>query len=143
MPPLPPLDPSRPSARPRRWLPASGQKPSKYRAKRCEVDGEKFDSQLEMRRWLELRNMERAGEIAHLRRQVAYPLMVQGVQLGKYVADFVYLRDGVEVIEDAKGVLPALGAWKLKHMAAQGTPVTLWPPRKARKAKGPRKAPRA
>jgi len=116
---------------------------SKYCAKRCEVDGEKFDSKLERDRWLALRAMEQAGEISRMRRQVVYPLLVQGVQIGKYIADFVYLRDGLEVIEDAKGVLPALGAWKLKHMAAQGTPVELWPPRKAKRRKSPRIAPRA
>lgn len=118
----------------------SGQKPSKYRAKRCEVDGERFDSQLEARRWVQLRTMERSGQIEALRRQVRYPLMVGAIKLGDYIADFVYLRDGVQVIEDAKGVLPPLGAWKLKHMAAQGDTVTLWP---KQKQKSPRVNPRA
>ena len=121
-------------------LSASGANPSKYRAKRCEVDGEKFDSKLEAGRWVQLRTMERAGQIEGLRRQVRYPLMVGAVKLGDYIADFIYLRDGVQVIEDAKGVLPPLGAWKLKHMAAQGDAVTLWP---ERKQKSPRRNPRA
>lgn len=121
-------------------LSASFQKPSKYRAKRCEVDGEKFDSQLEARRWVQLRTMERSWQIEALRRQVRYPLMVGAVKMGDYIADFVYLRDGVQVIEDAKGVLTPLGAWKLKHMAAQGNAVTLWP---ERKRKNPRMTPRA
>lgn len=121
-------------------LSASCQKPSKYRAKRCDVDGERFDSQLEARRWVQLRTMERSGQIEALRRQVRYPLMVGAIKLGDYIADLVYLRDGVQVIEDAKGVLPPLGAWKLKHMAAQGDAVTLWP---ERKRKSPRRTPRA
>lgn len=120
-------------------LSASCQKPSKYRAKRCDVDGETFDSKLEARRWVQLRTMERSGQIEALRRQVRYPLMVGAIKLGDYIADFAYLRDGVQVIEDAKGVLPPLGAWKLKHMAAQGDTVTLWP---KQKQKSPRVNPR-
>lgn len=116
------------------------KKRPKYGAKRCEIDGERFDSSLEARRWVQLRALEQAGQIEGLRRQVRYPLMVGAVKLGDYIADFVYLRDGVQVIEDAKGVLPPLGAWKLKHMAAQGDAVTLWP---ERKRKSPRRTPRA
>lgn len=110
---------------------------SKYHAVRCEVDGEKFDSKLEMRRWIDLRIMERTGKISGIVRQKAFPLMVGEVEVGQYVADFVY-RDtatGSVVIEDAKGVVTPLCRWKLKHMAAQGNPVTLWPPKKVKARK--------
>ena len=108
---------------------------SKYHAVRCEIDGEKFDSKAERSRWLNLRI---DPEVMHLHRQIEFPLRVRGIQIGKYIADFVYLRNGVEVIEDAKGVLTPLCRWKLKHMAAQGNPVTLWPEpkKKTRKKKG-------
>lgn len=108
---------------------------SKYHAVRCEIDGEKFDSKAERDRWLSLK---RDPEVTHLARQIAFPLMVEAVQIGKYIADFVYFRNGVEVIEDVKGVLTPLCRWKLKHMAAQGNPVTLWPEpkKKTRKKKG-------
>lgn len=113
---------------------------SKYRAEPCVIDGIRFASKLEGRRYQQLKLMERAGQITHLDRQVKYPLKAgkHGVKIGDYVADFVY-RDlgGSEIIEDAKGVLTPLCRWKLKHMAAQGDTVTLWPPRKTktRKAK--------
>jgi hypothetical protein len=110
---------------------------SKYNAKRCEIDGEKFDSRLEARRFAQLQIMERAGRITKLARQVRFPLKAGLSVLGHYVADFVYLDlGGTEIVEDAKGVLTPLCRWKLKHMAAQGNPVTLWPPKKikARKA---------
>ena len=35
----------------------------KYYNKKVEVDGQKFDSKKEYQRWLELKLMERAGEI--------------------------------------------------------------------------------
>lgn len=108
---------------------------SKYHAVRCEIDGEKFDSRAERDRWLSLK---RDPEVSRIVRQVPYHLAARATILGKYVADFVYLRNGVEVIEDVKGVLTPLCRWKLKHMAAQGNPVTLWPEpkKKARKKKG-------
>lgn len=110
---------------------------SKYHAKRCTVGGEKFDSKLEASRFCRLKLMERAGAISHLMRQVRFPLLVGGVKIGDYVADFVYL-DGshAQVIEDAKGVLTPLCRWKLKHMEAQGNPVALWPPRKTKTRDG-------
>lgn len=124
----------RPAAR---ALTAALAKPTKYGAIRCEFSGMQFDSKLELRRWHQLVYMQTMGEISHLERQVRYPLMVDGDKLGDYIADFRYVKDGSRVIEDAKGVLTPLCAWKLKHMAAQGTPVTLWPA-PAKKAK-PRK----
>lgn len=130
----------RPAAR---ALTAALAKPAKYGAIRCEFSGMQFDSRLELRRWHQLTAMQTLGEISHLERQVRFPLMVNGVKLGDYIADFKYVsRPNFEpckiVIEDAKGVLTPLCAWKLKHMAAQGNPVTLWPA-PTKKAK-PRKA---
>lgn len=74
-----------------------------------------------------LKLMDRAGEITDLRLQVAYNLEVNGIKIGKYIADFVYLRDGVEIIEDAKGKQTDIFKRSAKHMAAQGNPVTVWP----------------
>lgn len=92
------------------------------------VDGEKFDSRLEAGRWQTLRLLERAGEISDLRRQVRFPLLVQGIEIGHYTADFVYLdRDGKRIIEDAKGFQTREFRRTAKHMAAQGDPVTVWP----------------
>lgn len=81
-------------------------KPSKYRAKRTVVDGISFDSKREAQRYQELRLMERAGEIRGLRRQVPFPIEINGLLITTYMADFVYRVPGAEVdtIEDAKGV---------------------------------------
>ena len=111
--------------------------PSKYRAVPTIVDGIRFDSKLEAGRYSQLRIMERTGEISCLTRQKVFPLMVGEAKIGDYVADFVYRlqASGAIIIEDAKGILTPLCRWKLKHMAAQGNHVVLWPPKKPTRKK--------
>lgn len=87
---------------------------SKYGAQKTEYDGIVFDSKREAMRWRELALLQRAGEIADLRRQVKFILVPAQVdENGKiaeravsYVADFVYsdMRSGETVVEDAKGM---------------------------------------
>ena len=82
---------------------------SKYHAKKTVVDGIEFDSAKEAKRFTKLRDMERAGKIQHLRLQVPFELVpsfeCDGVKYRemRYVADFVYVRDGKVVVEDCKG----------------------------------------
>ena len=87
----------------------------KYAAQKVEIDGETFDSKSEARRWSELRLLERAGQIRKLRRQVSFPLAIgdapilirsEGYPNGrqaKYTADFVYVENEAEIIEERKG----------------------------------------
>lgn len=112
------------------------KKQSKYRAKPVMIDGIWFPSKLEGSRWLELRMLEKAGEVSNLTRQINFRLCVNGILIGDYRADFVYLRNGERIIEDAKGIITQMCRWKLKHMAAQGDKVSLWPPRKTKAKKG-------
>lgn len=83
---------------------------SKYRAKRTVVDDITFDSRKEADRYLVLKGMEEDGSIEGLRRQVRYELIPAFDVDGKhyrpvyYVADFVYMEDGKEVVEDVKGM---------------------------------------
>lgn len=83
---------------------------SKYHAKKTVVDGISFDSRKEAYRYLALKGMEEDGSIEDLRRQVRYELVPAFDVDGRhyrpvyYVADFVYVEDGREVVEDVKGV---------------------------------------
>ncbi len=97
---------------------ASKPKRSKYRNVRTEVDGFKFDSKREAFRWSVLRQLEREGKISKLQRQVVFPLVVNGVLVCKYRADFVYEQRGERVVEDAKGVLTDAYRIKQKLMKA-------------------------
>jgi hypothetical protein len=79
------------------------EKRNKYHAKPTTVDGIWFPSGLEANRYVELRMLERAGVIQNLRRQVSYKLSIGGIEIGSYRADFVYLENGKEIVEDTKG----------------------------------------
>lgn len=79
------------------------KRPHKYGAKPTVVDGVRFPSQKEARRWGELKLLERAGEIRDLRRQVRFALDVNGIPVCHYIADFVYFENHARVVEDAKG----------------------------------------
>lgn len=100
---------------------------SKYKSRKVEIDGLKFDSKKEARRYLDLKAELAAGTISDLRLQVSFPLAVNGATICRYVADFVYVRDGRTVIEDVKSAftrkLPVYRI-KAKFMAAIGKPIT-------------------
>lgn len=78
---------------------------SKYRNTRTTVEGIKFDSRKEAKRYTELRLLLKAGEIGFLRLQVPYELNPGGEFSYKYIADFVYMdaKTGTEIVEDVKG----------------------------------------
>ena len=91
----------------------AAKRSNKYSAKRTTLDGIKFDSKREAKRWAELCLLERAGEIADLRRQVVVelegrdgPLLTRTGRRMRLTLDFTYtdLRTGLTVYEDAKGV---------------------------------------
>ena len=97
-------------------------KNNKYSNQKVTIDGETFDSKREAKRYCELKLLERAGEIRHLRRQEKFLLIPSQYEevidaKGKpkqkcierecvYIADFVYqdFRTGELVVEDTKGV---------------------------------------
>lgn len=92
---------------------------SKYNAHPTEVDGIRFASQAEARRYDELKLMEYAGEIRELRVHPAYPIEINGERVCQYVADFDYLtRDGRLTVEDVKGVRTEAYRLKRKLMKA-------------------------
>ncbi len=78
---------------------------SKYGNKWTEVDGIKFQSQREAKRYGQLKMLQMAKEISDLRLQVPYELNPSGTFSYKYYADFEYLtKDGDKVTEDVKGM---------------------------------------
>jgi hypothetical protein len=98
-------------------------KASKYHAVKTDVDGITFDSKKEAARYQALLLRQRAGEIRGLALQVPFVLRVGSVDLGKYIADFVYEErigeDWCHRCEDVKGFRTPLYRWKRKHVAAQ------------------------
>lgn len=86
---------------------------SKFNAKSTVVDGRRFASKAEARRYSELKNLERAGIISHLELQPRFPLIVNGHVVCVYVGDFRFLEAGKSVTEDVKGFQTA--EYKLKR----------------------------
>jgi hypothetical protein len=84
---------------------------NKYGNKKIVVDGHKFDSQKEARRYTELKLMERAGVIKDLELQPAFELIptirteTETLYKVSYYADFRYTdtKTGGVVVEDVKG----------------------------------------
>lgn len=86
------------------------------------VDGIRFDSKAEARRWDELQMLVKAGRVKDLRRQVRYVLIPKTARPSggserecAYLADFVYLdaQTGRSIVEDVKGA--ATPEYKLKR----------------------------
>ena len=75
-----------------------------------------FASRAEAIRFAELRLQERAGVISKLHTQVSYPVVINSVPVTKYIADFVYFKNGQRIIEDVKGNVNFLtDVFKLKQ----------------------------
>lgn len=84
---------------------------TKYKAVKTTIDGITFDSKKEAERYVELKAMEKAGEITNLELQPKFKLQAKyrngddkGIREISYIADFQYEQDGKVIVEDVKGV---------------------------------------
>lgn len=121
----------------RRSLP---NKVAKYKNKRVQYDGYKFDSIRECERYKELCLLQDAGEITVLEVQPKFPLRCGDTEIKirsgrypngrrvSYYADFSYRdeRTGKRVVEDVKGQDTPVSRLKRAIVEAQyGVPVTI------------------
>jgi len=99
------------------------KKKHKYNAKKIIIDGIKFDSIKEGRRYEDLKLMVRSGDISNLELQPVILLQPGFICHGKrirkitYKADFKYIENGKIIIEDVKGCKTAV--YRLKWKMAQ------------------------
>lgn len=99
---------------------------SKYHATRTIVEGLSFHSKREAARYVELRLLERAGEIRELELQPIFRLFVVSLdgrvehECGHYASDFKYLRmdNGEWIVEDVKGMMTPI--YRLKKKMVEG-----------------------
>lgn len=93
---------------------AKPAKTPKYKNTKVVIDGHAFDSKKEGKRYIDLKLLQRAGQIQDLQMQVSFELMA-GVKFEnekrkkpamKYIADFVYvdMETGLQVVEDVKSL---------------------------------------
>ena len=91
---------------------------NKYGNIKTEVDGIKFDSKAEARRYSELKLLEKAGEISNLELQPRYDIKIGGKYIAHYKADFRYFTAEEAVVEDVKGVKTPIYRLKKKLVEA-------------------------
>lgn len=77
---------------------------NKFNAKPMVVDGHRFASRAEAKRYSELKLLERAKQITALQLQPKYPINIGEKHICAYIADFSYFENGRAVAEDVKGV---------------------------------------
>jgi len=75
---------------------------NKFNAIKQVYKGIKFDSKKEMYRYLELEKLYKLGIIKDLEVHPKYDLIVNGVKIGRYTADFKYTHNEEKVVEDVK-----------------------------------------
>lgn len=95
----------------------------KYGAVPTTIDGIRFASKAEAKRYGELKILEKAGEITALKLQPKFALEHGGMKIAAYIADFSYVAiqpdgSGRYVVEDVKGMKTAVYNIKKKLMRA-------------------------
>jgi hypothetical protein len=104
---------------------------TKYGNKKVTIDGYRFDSQAEARRYSELRLLANAGEITCLVVHPSFTILPEFRYRGKlvrpikYFADFAYVEHGRDVVEDVKGIQTEAFKIKWKFMMSE-FPNTDW-----------------
>ena len=87
----------------------------KFRAIPTELDGIKFASRKEAKRYRELRLLEKSGELLFFLRQVPFHLPANV----KYVCDFLcFWQDDTVTVEDVKGIKMPMYVLKKKQVEA-------------------------
>ena len=94
----------------------------KFKNKKTEIDGHKFDSKAESRRYLELKALAQTHKIEQLRLQVPFELIPSQYIDGKcversvkFVADFTYRENGQFVVEDVKSLATITPTYVIKR----------------------------
>lgn len=103
---------------------AETPKRSKYRNVKVQVDGITFSSKHESQHYQELKLREKAGEIHGLTVQVPFTLFCPckdgtSAAVCEYIADFVYIEKGAQIVADTKGHLTKEYRLKRKWLALQ------------------------
>ena len=91
------------------------EKVAKYRNVKKVANGVEFDSTKEANRYVDLCLWQKTGQIHGLEHQKPFSLVVNGVEVATYVADYVYFKDGEMIVEDVKSKITRKNAtYRLK-----------------------------
>ena len=94
----------------------------KFKNKKTEIDGHRFDSKAEARRYEELKILAQTHKIEELCLQVPFELIPSQYENGrcierscKFVADFTYMENGQLIVEDVKSLATITPAYIIKR----------------------------
>lgn len=91
------------------------QRPLKYFNQPQKIDGYRFDSKKEASRYIILKLMLNNGSIEQLKVHPAWTLSVNDMKICTYTADFSYVKDGGQTVEDVKSMpTKKIYSYKLK-----------------------------
>ena len=93
--------------------------PSKYGNRHVTEVGYTFDSQAENRHYRELKLLAAASLITDLQVHPRYPLVVNGVRICIYEADFSYKQEGETRVVDVKSPATRTPVYRLKAKLMQ------------------------
>lgn len=91
---------------------------SHIRAIKTTYDGITFDSKAEFHRYAQLKALESAGLIKDLVLQPRFDLIVNGVKVARYTADFEYSEGLSRIVEEVKGHATPLNRLRYKLFKA-------------------------
>ena len=92
---------------------------NKYRNIKTVIDGISFDSKKEASQYCELKMRVKCGDLEKFDMQVPFPIIVEGIKICTYYADFVtYSKEGVREVLDVKGVKTPVYQLKKKLIKA-------------------------
>lgn len=93
----------------------------KYRNKRCELDGFKFDSLMERNYYIDLKLRQRAGEIDSITIHPKWSITLAGRKICTVVLDFSFrdVKTGCKHYIDVKGMDTPVSRLKRKLLEAQ------------------------
>ena len=86
----------------------------KYRNIKTVLDGIAFSSKREAARYMELKLLERVGDIFELECQPRFTIKINGKLVCHYTADFRYKRGDAIVVEDVKSRPTMTTSYRLK-----------------------------
>ena len=99
---------------------------NKYNNKKAVINGITFHSQKEGLRYIELKQMEKNKKILNLILQPKFAIIVNGIKICTYIADFSYIKRNTRgkedypenIVEDVKGFKTSIYRLKKKLMKA-------------------------
>ncbi len=85
----------------------------KLKPKPVTIDGHRFPSKLEAKRYSQNKLRQAGKDISHLKPHPKLPIVINGISCGEYTADSAYIECDKVIIEEVKGPVIVDGFMRL------------------------------